>query len=67
MSVLLYVYEHLDASLGFYNNCDRGVCGRCTMMINNRPGLACTTLVDGDLELAPLRGRPLIRDLLVDL
>jgi succinate dehydrogenase/fumarate reductase iron-sulfur protein len=67
LNVLTYIYENIDPGLGFYSNCDRGVCGRCTVTVNGRPALACTTLVTGDLELAPLCGRPLIRDLIVDL
>ncbi len=67
LNVLTYIFEQIDPTLGFFNNCDRGVCGRCTMMVNGRPALSCTTLVTGDLELAPLAGRPRLRDLLVDL
>lgn len=64
-NILTFIYENLDPSLGFYSCCDRGVCGRCTMMINGKPALSCTTLVQGDLHLDPLRGRMLIRDLVV--
>jgi succinate dehydrogenase/fumarate reductase-like Fe-S protein len=67
LNILTYIYENLDPGLGFYNNCDRGVCGRCTLTVNGHSALSCTTLVDGDLELEPLRGRPLVRDLLVHL
>ena len=67
LNVLTYIYENIDPGLGFYSNCDRGVCGRCTMTINGHSALACTTLVTGDLELAPLRGRRLTRDLIVEL
>jgi succinate dehydrogenase/fumarate reductase-like Fe-S protein len=67
LNVLTYIYENIDPGLGFYSNCDRGVCGCCTMTINGNSALACTTLVNGDLELAPLRGRRLIRDLIVEL
>ena len=67
LNVLTYIYENLDPGLGFYNNCDRGVCGRCTVTLNGHSALSCTTLVEGDLHLAPLRSRPVIRDLLVQL
>jgi len=67
LNVLIYIYENIDPGLGFYSNCDRGVCGRCTMTINGRSALACTTLVAGNLELAPLHGRRLVRDLIVEL
>ena len=67
LNVLTHIYENIDPCLGFYSNCDRGVCGRCAMTINGQSALACTTLVAGDLVLAPLRGRRQIRDLIVDL
>src|SRR5271157_4113198 len=66
LNILTYLYENVDPGLGFYNNCDRGVCGRCTLTLNGHSALACTTLVEGDLVLQPLRGRRVIRDLLVD-
>ena len=67
LNVLNHIYENLDPSLGYYASCDRGVCGRCTMTVNGHSALACTKLVEGDVVIGPLRGRPLIRDLLVDL
>jgi succinate dehydrogenase/fumarate reductase iron-sulfur protein len=67
LNVLNWIYENRDPSLAFYDNCDRGVCGRCTMTVNGRSALSCTTLVKGDLLLQPLRRRRVIRDLMVDL
>lgn len=67
LNVLTSIYEEMDPGLAFYSCCDRGVCGRCTLMVNSRPALSCTTLVDGDLDLGPLKGKRIIRDLLVDL
>ncbi len=67
LNVLTYIYENLDPTLAFYGCCVRGVCGRCTMMIDGRPALACTTLVQGDVHLAPLRAKAVVRDLVTEL
>ena len=63
---LLYVRENLDPSLAFFINCKRGVCGRCTMRINGKPGLACVVEVTGDFKVEPVKADGIIRDLWVE-
>jgi succinate dehydrogenase / fumarate reductase, iron-sulfur subunit len=59
-----------DDSLSLRRSCREGVCGSDAMNINGRNGLACITRV-ADLkepvELRPLPGLPVIRDLVVDM
>jgi len=59
-----------DETLTFRRSCQEGVCGSDGMNINGRNGLACMTPV-ADLkepvEIRPLPGQPVIRDLVVDL
>lgn len=49
-------------------NCRARLCGRCAMMINDEPAMACTYVLpdDGDLVFEPLAGFPVICDLVVD-
>lgn len=67
MNVLDYIQEHCDSSLSYYKHstCGHGICGRCTLMINGKPDLACTHIVEDDKEivLEPLKGKKLIKDL----
>jgi succinate dehydrogenase / fumarate reductase iron-sulfur subunit len=59
-----------DESLGFRRSCGEGVCGSDGMNINGRNGLACITPLaelKTPIELRPLPGMPVIRDLIVDL
>ena len=59
-----------DPSLAFRRSCREGVCGSDAMNINGRNGLACITRVADlkqPIELRPLPGQPVIRDLIVDL
>jgi succinate dehydrogenase / fumarate reductase iron-sulfur subunit len=59
-----------DESLSVRSSCREGVCGSDAMNINGRNGLACITpLADlkQPIELRPLPGQPVIRDLVVDL
>ena len=59
-----------DPSLAFRRSCREGVCGSDAMNINGRNGLACITRVADlkqPIELRPLPGQPVIRDLVVDL
>ena len=59
----------LDPSLQFDFVCRAGICGSCGMLINGRPGLACSTLtrdLGTEFTLAPLPVFKVIGDLSVD-
>jgi succinate dehydrogenase / fumarate reductase iron-sulfur subunit len=59
-----------DETLSFRRSCQEGVCGSDGMNINGRNGLACITplaTLRTPIELRPLPGQPVIRDLIVDL
>jgi len=59
-----------DESLSFRRSCQEGVCGSDAMSINGRNGLACITpLLDlkEPVQLRPMPGLPVIRDLIVDM
>ena len=66
----LMLLRQQDDSLGFRRSCREGVCGSDGMNINGRNGLACITPLKDlkqPIELRPLPGVPVIRDLIVDL
>ncbi len=73
--MVLDVLEYLktrDTTLTFRRSCREGVCGSDGLNINGRNNLGCITRV-GDilgkkklLEIRPLPGMPVIRDLVVD-
>ena len=72
LEALLYVKERLDSTLSLRYSCRMGACGSCGMLINGVPRLACQTQVssvarDGVVEVAPLPGYPVVRDLVVDM
>ncbi len=59
-----------DETLVFRHSCGEGVCGSDAMNINGRNGLGCITpLADlkQPVEVRPLPGMPVIRDLVVDM
>ena len=62
--------KSLDDSLSLRRSCTEGVCGSDAMNINGRNGLACITPLRGlkePVEVRPLPGLPVIRDLIVDM
>ncbi len=71
LDALNYVKDHLDGSLSYRWACRMGVCGSCGMMVNGEPVLTCATyleaLLPGPLRVQPLKGFPVIRDLIGDL
>ena len=69
---LLHLLKEDDSSISFRRSCREGVCGSDGMNINGKNGLACITplseaLKGNTLELRPLPGLPVIRDLIVDM
>ncbi len=60
----------IDETLGFRRSCGEGVCGSDAMNINGRNGLACVTPLEElkePIEIRPIPGIPVIRDLIVDM
>ena len=59
-----------DETLSFRHSCGEGVCGSDAMHINGRNGLACIIPLSDlkePIEIHPLPGMPVIRDLVVDM
>ena len=61
-----------DGSLAFRRSCAQGVCGSDGVNMNGQNGLACITPVSevakgNKLEVRPLPGLPVIKDLIVDM
>ncbi len=59
-----------DESLVFRHSCGEGVCGSDAMNINGTNGLACLIPVSSlkePIEVRPVPGMPVIRDLVVDM
>ena len=69
LDALVRIKVH-DDTLSFRRSCREGVCGSDAININGKNGLACITKV-ADLkepvQLRPLPGMPIIRDLIVDM
>lgn len=61
------VSKEYDTDIAYRASCLMGRCGSCAVMLNGRAVLACQAQVEpGTSRLEPLRGYPVIRDLLVD-
>ena len=61
---------HQDGTLGFRRSCAHGICGSDAMVINGHNRLACTILIKDvghELTIEPMRGLPVLKDLVVDM
>ncbi|HET9114137.1 MAG TPA: succinate dehydrogenase iron-sulfur subunit [Burkholderiales bacterium] len=70
LDALLYIKANLDATLTLRRSCREGVCGSDGMNINGSNGLACITplaKLTQPVNVRPLPGLPVIRDLVVDM
>ena len=59
-----------DETLSFRRSCGEGVCGSDGMNVNGRNALACITPLSSlasPIEIHPMPGLPVIRDLIVDM
>ena len=65
---LMWIREHVDASLAFRFACiNANVCKECVMRIDGKNGYACTErLKPGVTVLEPLAGKRRLRDLACD-
>ncbi len=69
LDAILLIKEQ-DETLSVRRSCREGVCGSDGMNINGRNGLACITPLKDlkqPIELRPLPGLPVVRDLVVDM
>ncbi len=70
LAALLRIKDEQDETLSFRRSCGEGVCGSDGMNINGVNGLACITSTDDlkqPVEIKPLPGLPVIRDLIIDM
>jgi succinate dehydrogenase / fumarate reductase iron-sulfur subunit len=70
LDLLHQVKWYQDGTLTFRRSCAHGVCGSDAMLINGRNRLACEYLVKdagARITVEPIRGLPLMKDLLVDM
>jgi succinate dehydrogenase/fumarate reductase iron-sulfur protein len=66
LQVLHYIHENIEP-IGFDYCCRSSLCGRCSCMIDGKPFLACEkALTAGEHTFEPLKGFPVIKDLVVD-
>ncbi|MDA7968936.1 MAG: 2Fe-2S iron-sulfur cluster-binding protein [Gammaproteobacteria bacterium] len=72
LDVVTWIQRELAPDLAYRFSCRVGMCGTCAMMVGGAPRWTCRTHVKtvlrrGQLELAPLRSLPIIKDLACDM
>ncbi len=69
LDALIKIKSEQDPTLTFRRSCREGICGSCSMNMNGRNGLACTTAIEdlkGDVRVTPLPHMDVIKDLVPD-
>ena len=69
LDAMLYIKNKIDPTLTFRRSCREGICGSCSMNIDGRNGLACTTAIEdvrGEVKITPLPSMDVIKDLVPD-
>ncbi|KLE35421.1 succinate dehydrogenase iron-sulfur subunit [Aurantiacibacter luteus] len=69
LDALIRIKNEIDPTLTFRRSCREGICGSCSMNMNGKNGLACTTAIEdlpGEIRITPLPHMEVIKDLVPD-
>ncbi|MBO0749472.1 MAG: succinate dehydrogenase iron-sulfur subunit [Porphyrobacter sp.] len=69
LDALIKIKNEIDPTLTFRRSCREGICGSCSMNMNGRNGLACTTSIEelsGEIRVTPLPHMEVVKDLVPD-
>jgi succinate dehydrogenase / fumarate reductase, iron-sulfur subunit len=69
LDALIKIKSEQDPTLTFRRSCREGICGSCSMNMNGKNGLACTTAIEdlkGEVRITPLPHMAVIKDLVPD-
>jgi succinate dehydrogenase / fumarate reductase iron-sulfur subunit len=69
LDALIKIKNEIDPTLTFRRSCREGICGSCSMNMDGKNGLACTTSLDefsGELRITPLPHMEVVKDLVPD-
>jgi hypothetical protein len=70
LDALIKIKNEIDPTLTFRRSCREGICGSCSMNMDGRNGLACTTAIEdikGEVRITPLPHMEVVKDLVPDL
>ena len=70
LDALIKIKNEIDPTLTFRRSCREGICGSCSMNMDGRNGLACTTAIadiKGEVKITPLPHMDVVKDLVPDL
>ncbi len=70
LDALIKIKNEIDPTLTFRRSCREGICGSCSMNMDGRNGLACTTPIadiKGEVTITPLPHMDVVKDLVPDL
>ena len=75
LDALLTIADRIDPTLAFRRTCRSGICGSCAGRVNGRACLLCQLSIgeaasarpDGTVQIQPLAGFTVLRDLVVDM
>jgi succinate dehydrogenase / fumarate reductase, iron-sulfur subunit len=69
LDALIKIKNEVDPTLTFRRSCREGICGSCSMNMNGKNGLACTTAMEdlsGEIRITPLPHMEVVKDLVPD-
>lgn len=68
---ITYISENIDGTLAYRHSCRMEICGSCSMEINGKPRMSCSTIAESlgsdKIRVEPLPHYDVIKDLVVDI
>ncbi len=65
IDTLIYIYQNVAPGLAFRGPCSQGLCGSCTIRVNDKPVLACETIAKQTMLIEPVRKEKVVKDLVI--
>ncbi|MBW0144430.1 succinate dehydrogenase iron-sulfur subunit [Sphingomicrobium clamense] len=69
LDAIIKIKNEIDPTLTFRRSCREGICGSCSMNMDGKNGLACTTAIEdmkGTVRITPLPHMEVVKDLVPD-
>jgi len=64
-NALEYIVEKFDPTLAFYASCRIGACMGCLARVNGKVVRTCTTMLEEDVVIEPVKEENVLRDLVM--
>jgi fumarate reductase iron-sulfur subunit len=67
LEALEYIKENIDSTLAYRSGCKSGICGSCSVIVDEKEVLACKCKINDGNIVKPLKNTKVIKDLVINI